>query len=662
MISDIRKNLKSPVYQSLMWVVALSMIGAYSIPSILRTLFAPSEPWALKVNGYEISTNELTREVHQKQQWLEQMRAMYGPYVDSLLAYMNMNSDPRILATETLIREEILSQLARSMGIALHEDYVRDALRQKEFLQDLAMLMPPTVFQADGHINRTALHEYLRAQRMNISAFDRKLERMLMRNFAIELLAVTCYTPTFDVAQEYLERYSAKTFSYISFSFDDFLKKEKKKEIAQNELAAFYTQQNQQKKRYWIPEKRGGTTWKFDPASYHIQTTDQELQNYYQDNKDRLFVRTPAQVQVRKIFIPFKTNDEKIVAYETVRRLREQVVENPAQFAAVAKAHSQDEATAKDGGLMPAFSKGQQEHRLEREAFSLQNDGDISAVFETDSGYAVVQRVSKTAREYEPFAHVAPQIKNDVRIQIFKKLFLQDMKEALAQGQKLNEALTTLAQNKSAQVETVTPRERDETKLVTTLFKLKKGETTYFIENGIGYAVQLTTIEERHLPALETIQAQVKDDMYELRARQALGDQLVQARAKIAQGAPLSEVARSFGAPQTTTGQLTGESKEAIASLEKKGLPVSRMLLMSKVGLLLVYQTDQAGFVIRLDAIDPADSSQFDQKKLEEVQKATMQERKGRFIEAFIASLYRNARIVSNERPSQLPDVNDYFL
>ena len=67
-----------------------------------------------------------------------------------------------------------------------------------------------------------------------------------------------------------------------------------------------YDLKNAQEKRYHVAEKRSAKVVTFEPTSYGITISNDEIDKYYQNNKAQ-FVEQPAQVQVRRIV--FKKDD-----------------------------------------------------------------------------------------------------------------------------------------------------------------------------------------------------------------------------------------------------------------------------------------------------------------------------------------------------------------
>jgi len=79
-------------------------------------------------------------------------------------------------------------------------------------------------------------------------------------------------------------------------------------------------------------------------------------------------------------------------------------------FAAIAREQSQDPGSAKNGGDLGFFPKGQMDPAFEAAAFSLK-PGTVSGIVETSFGFHIIKVVERRAPRTMPLTEVAPQIK-----------------------------------------------------------------------------------------------------------------------------------------------------------------------------------------------------------------------------------------------------------
>ncbi len=382
MLTDIRRYLKSKTYKMVLWLTIIGLVIALALPPVIRQ--ATSGTWIMKVNGEEISELAFRRKIAQQQEFLNSFRQQYGQYADFLLQSMGIKPDPRDLAFQLLVQDELLNQVADEIGIFVHDDHMANKLGDLRFVQqELGDLMPVYVFDQAGNINSKALTTHLSRMGLSIGDFEHLVQRALARALVRSLVIGSAYTPSFILKQRYIADYLAKKFSILTFDFDTYLKKTKQESITGEELKSFYDQQNKQYKRYWVPEKRAGIIWKFKPETYGISVSDEEIKTYYDDNKAKRFVLEPTKVQVRRILLKVPTQIDEQNVQSRAKQLHQELVKSPNSFAAKAKEISQDSQTASKGGLLEPFARGDKERAFERAAFLIKKDGAISSVIRT---------------------------------------------------------------------------------------------------------------------------------------------------------------------------------------------------------------------------------------------------------------------------------------
>jgi hypothetical protein len=293
------------------------------------------------------------------------------------------------------------------------------------------------------------------------------------------------------------------------------------------------------------------------------------------------------------------------------------------------------------------FARGEKQ-AIEQEAFLLQNEGDISPVFDAEDGKVIIQLIRRIPRTYKPLSAVRNEIKTLLTEKQFKKSFAKDLKDIVIQGDA--QAIESLILEKSANKEVALGITKNDTRLSQELFSLHKGKYGIFVDGSTGFVVLLTDVAERHLPDFETIKDVVINDFQEERAYEALGN-AVNAAKKDAQDDSFEQLAKDYNVAIQHTGLIRANDNKKLQELDKKNLPSKAMLSLDKMGSLLVHNTDRSTFLIKLTALeDNTDVSAEDNKQVEAVLDTN---RKKMQIESVVASLHRNATIETNESTQQ---------
>ncbi|MGB8366847.1 MAG: peptidylprolyl isomerase [Candidatus Babeliales bacterium] len=639
MITVIRKQLKISAHRFVLWVIIIAIAIGFIAPTVLRRTTGAG-PWAIKVNNEEIPHQEFIREVNEQQNRLAFFRAEYGQIADLLLQSMGISVEPKTLAFNQLVKEELLNQFAQKIGIYLHPIYIMQKMNDQQFVrQHLSHVIPPFLFDNMGMINEKAIGMFLKKQGLTSSMFERSVERALTNQFVMELVNAMSYVPQFDIKQQYIKDSANKKFSLLLFAFSDFLKKEKESKVTDKALTSFFEKQNKRFKRYWVPEKRGGIRWKFSPQSYGTVVTQEEVSTYYEDNKIKNFVGEPTKVEVRQIVI----KDPEKVSLEV---LQEELLKNPASFEEKAKEFSQDPESAKNGGLIAPFARGQKENAFERAAFLLKKDGAISPIIKTNEGEVLLQRVKKIPQSYKPLAHVESDIKKILQEQKFQKEFTDDMK-LIIEANDRETLLKDLVAKKGGKPDKIDLKAKDDTQLTQTLFRLKKDAIDFYMDDNVGIAVQLTSVQEQYLPNLETIKSVVIDDLYEEKATEALQKQVKKVK-KLVKNKQFMSLAEEFALEKEETGWIKPKNAESKNMLKSRGLPVSQIMQLDSVGMIREEKVGNDKYLIRLDEIQTP-TIELDSEQWEKAKNEVSSSRTNLYKEAFVASLFRPAKIKTNE-------------
>ena len=105
-----------------------------------------------------------------------------------------------------------------------------------------------------------------------------------------------------------------------------------------------------------------------------------------------------------------------------------------ADFGELAKQYSNDRRTFMNGGIMPEFGVATYDGGFEKAAFSLKHDSDISEPFQTEFGYHIIKRVSRTPipenkNDEAYMANLKEEVLSDKRIALAKEKFLKEVLE-----------------------------------------------------------------------------------------------------------------------------------------------------------------------------------------------------------------------------------------
>ena len=153
------------------------------------------------------------------------------------------------------------------------------------------------------------------------------------------------------------------------------------------------------------------------------------VQEYYKNNAQRY--TTPEERRASHILInvaPNATPADIDKAKAQADGVLAEVRKNPAAFADIAKAKSQDSGSAAQGGDLDFMTKGAIPGAFSDTLFAMK-DGDISNVVRSDAGFHIIKLTGVRGGAVKTFDEVKPQIEDLLKTQEAQKLYTSDVEK-----------------------------------------------------------------------------------------------------------------------------------------------------------------------------------------------------------------------------------------
>ena len=156
-----------------------------------------------------------------------------------------------------------------------------------------------------------------------------------------------------------------------------------------------------------------------------VTVPEADLQRYYDENASRYTVAEER--RARHILIKAEKDApaaDRAKAKARAEELLTQARAKPAEFAALAKANSQDEGSAAQGGDLDFFGRGAMVKPFEDAVYAMKA-GEISPVIETDFGYHIIQFTEQRGGQKKALAEVRPEIEAEVRKSLAQRKYAE---------------------------------------------------------------------------------------------------------------------------------------------------------------------------------------------------------------------------------------------
>ena len=154
----------------------------------------------------------------------------------------------------------------------------------------------------------------------------------------------------------------------------------------------------------------------FDLITNDISISLEEIENYYNENKEILF-KVPESIKVSHILARFSSEDgteisdkDRKEALDKINYIKEQLDEGEL-FEEIANEYSDDENSAENGGDLGYISRGQTIEEFENAAFLL-DAGEVSEVIETVYGFHIIKATDYKEEYVKDFEEVKDAIES----------------------------------------------------------------------------------------------------------------------------------------------------------------------------------------------------------------------------------------------------------
>lgn len=299
---------------------------------------------------------------------------------------------------ETRLKKQAITQIINSYILTQHA--LNQGYRISKGQIDSALMQIPQ-FQLNGQFSAARFQAILNNIMYSQSAFIDQLRADMLVNQVHMGMVATSFALPAEITAGYQLINQKRTLSYFTIPKAQFKKDIK---ITPKMQHAYY---QQHKNNYTTPEevsiryitlsmKALLAKQKFSPA---------QIKQYYETNQ--LSYTIPARWHVAQILVqvPPASSKSALNAARAKIMAIEKMLKSGKSFSEVAKAHSEDIATASKGGVMPWFTTGVIGGDFERAAKSLKVD-EISKPIRTKFGFNIIKLLGYKPRKVQPFEKV----------------------------------------------------------------------------------------------------------------------------------------------------------------------------------------------------------------------------------------------------------------
>ncbi len=393
MFDSVRKHQR--ILQAVLLLLIFPAFAFFGIAGY-ENMFSGKERGVAEVGGTTITRREFDDAYRRE---LDRLQQQYGGQVD-----------PKMLDTP-FTRAQVLDGLVTQQ--ALHTESNRKRLRVSDEQLRREIVSIPGLSNPDGSFNMQAYRAALSQQNLTEPMFEAQLRGDLARRALPESVARSAFVPATIADRMIGLLEESREVREQVFKPADFAGKV---QPTDEDLRKYYEANGA---RYEVPEsvKAEFLVLSPDAISSQVVPDPAQVKSYYEQNRKR-FV---TEEERRASHILIKPEGDPAAARARLEALRKKIADG-ADFAALARAESQDRGSAANGGDVGMLPRELFPKAFGDAAFSLKQ-GEVSDVVQTEDGLHLIRVTEIRPGKERTFDEVRPEIESDLRKQEASKLY-----------------------------------------------------------------------------------------------------------------------------------------------------------------------------------------------------------------------------------------------
>ncbi|NDY42434.1 hypothetical protein G3N55_06205 [Dissulfurirhabdus thermomarina] len=541
MLEFIRRNVGS-------WIVKviLGLIILVFIPWGVGSLRSRRAETLAEVNGEPILHKDFDLALERTR---DRYRQIFG---GTLPEHFEEQVHLKEQVLERLVTERVMRQAAEAVGVRVRDPEVQQAI------------LSVPAFRSGGVFDQRLYRMALQNARMTPEDYEAEVRQQLLAE-KLGALFATGITVGGDEARAYYGFQNEEIdVAYVRLAPADCRDEVR---VDEAELEAWY---RDHRERYRTEPRVRVRYLLFSRKSVgKVTVPDDEVRAYYEEHKKEFEV--PERRRVRHILLTVPPGAGEAVEKEVRARaeaLRRRI-EKGADFARLARRHSEDPATAKKGGDLGFITRGTMVPAFDKAAFELEA-GKVSAPVRTRFGWHLVKVEKIEPGRVKPFKEVAREIRRK----------LARRKAASALAARANAAydeifelggLAAYAKRHGLSLETTgfftrsapAPVLGDDPDVLRNVFALGKGEMSSLLRVPDGVLIlEVLDKEPPRVPPLQEVRAKALEDYTDEAAEGVCREKAARLLAE-ARKAGLSAAARKEGLEVRESGFFRRSDREA---------------------------------------------------------------------------------------------------
>ncbi len=542
------------------------------------------------VNGEDISEGQIVQMVEMQ---MNRFKAQFGENFDPSFLDENMLRDS---ATESLIQEKVLKQAAEEAGVRVSDQAIDQ------------MIVSTPQFQENGVFDRNRFDMIIRNAGFTRFTYREMLRDNVAANQNRLAWQLTAFATDSEAKRSAELEVQKRNFAYVEFALED----AKKEVVVTDEELNTYYEAN--KDQYKSQEKVRVEYIELDRANLadEVIVEEEEIESLYSDRE----AEAESNKEYRAAHILLIGSDEE--AQTKMKEIQSKLNAGEA-FETLAEAYSEDDSSKMAGGDLGFSTSEVYEDEFAAALEGLEENG-VSNIVETRDGLHLIKLLETRKPELPAFADIKSELESEVKLSKAGKLYVERL-EILKDESYSADNLSAPAASLSLEVKTTPFFTRQggvgiakNPKVIEAAFSedvLYDNINSAVIElaDGKAVVVRVKDHEEEAVKPFESVKSQVEVALVNQKAKKALEEKAESQLALAKEGQAVDGWVVFEGKTRKAEGVESAVLEEAF----KMGLADSG----SSYKRISIKGSNQA--IIRLDAIEQGEVAEVKEEDKDEI-------------------------------------------
>ena len=360
---------------------------------------------AATVNGQKITWEQVDNLSKQYLQYLSLSNAKF---------FTQINSE--------ILKQQALKDLVMQVAFNSQTQRLNLLISDEQLIHKIST---DSTFQEDGNFSTDRYKLILRQAAQSEEDYERKLHMQMIKEQLKGALVASSFMVDAEIERIMSLWLQKRDFGYVIVPVNRFFTI---KRIPQYEVEKYY---QQHQGTFVVPEQVQLSYVQLDlnELGKTFVADEQILQDFYERHKASYVVA--EEVHVRHILITALNDSDAEKSGEARAKIDDLLMQIKlnADFESLAKKYSEDIDSALKGGDIGHVGRGQVVKSFENIAFGLENPYEVSEVVQTESGYHIIQLLSKKKAYTKPFETVKMEVELYYRREEAEHQFLEKCEE-----------------------------------------------------------------------------------------------------------------------------------------------------------------------------------------------------------------------------------------